>query len=512
MSFYAHPTDARTIWSRRWRIQNMYPIRTEDRGLRTLSFSERPFQAQLFTKAQERKYRGIRIFNVKSRKVGVTTFWGAFYLDDTLFSTNTTSCILAHKQNDVQKIFRIVKTMYKYCPKTLNLTGGKVWQKPVASYDNKNELVFPDINSTIYVALESRGETNNNLHVSEAAHIKNAEERMAATMESVPNRDTGSNITVESTSAGVGGWFYDNWYAAVAGANEFDPMFLAWFMVPKNRMAPPPDFFPNEEEAKMIADVIEHYNITLTPEQVYWWRVKKAQNRRLMNQEHPTFPDDSFLSFEGMVFDEQVLRRIFPVKPLRMSDRGSKIFVEPKPGRRYVIGCDPSGGEGGDATACEVVDVVTLEQVAEFHSHNTHPARVGEDVLPELGRMYNNALVAIERNTGGTVIDRIRPKYGNLFMQRTQGERKDKKTKKIGWATTEYSRGIMLDSLEEVIDDGTFLVRSAILKDELLTFIFNEEGRREAKGGKHDDTVMATAIAVAVARMPKASYGVYELT
>lgn len=513
MPLSVHPNDRGTFWSKRWRLEHMYPIRTEDRGLRLLRMDDRPVQNVLFAKAEAKRHRGIRIINLKGRKQGVTTFWSLYYLDDTIFTPNTTSCIIAHKEKDVKKIFRTVKTAFYRAPEAIELSSGQTWHKPEANYDNVNELIFEDINSTIYVALESRGDTNNNLHISEAAHIPNAEERMAGTLESVPNIEYGSNITIESTAAGVGGWFHDTWYSSVAGETGFDDVFFPWFMKPTNRLTPPSDFFPTDEEKKLVASVIEHYNVTLDFPQLFWWRMKKATQRKLMNQEHPTFPDDAFMSSGLMAFEEMTLKRMVTKEPIRVTRSGIKVFVEPKPGRRYVIGADPAEGVKKDASVAEVFDAVTLEQVAEFHSNTISPGDFGEFILPEMGHMYNEAMIAIERNNHGhTVIDRIKGVYTRLFMMMTFDERANKRTKKIGWLTNGHTRDLMLDDFEEVVEDGTVKVNSAILKSEMLTFVTNEDGKREAKTGYNDDTVMASAIAIKVARMPRSSYGVYEIS
>lgn len=490
----------------------MYLIRTEERGLRTMQMAERPIQQEIYKYAEDRRFRGIRRIDLKSRKQGVTTFWGLFYLDDTMMTPNTTSCILAHKEKDVRKIFRIVKTAFKYCPEYIEMADGRIWQKPSALYDNVNELVFDGINSTIYVALESRGDTNNNLHVSEAAHIPNAAERMAGTLESVPNIELGSNITIESTAAGVGGWFHDFWYDSESKMTGFDPVFKAWFMKPSNRLTPPADFYPTPEEEQLVARVIERYGVTLTFGQLFWWRMTKAQQRKLMNQEHPTFPDDAFLSSGMMVFDEDTIKGIIPKTPIRHLKNGAAIFVEPKPGRRYIIGGDPAEGVGGDASVAEVYDMVTLEQVAEYRNDRVSPNDFGEKVLPELGFLYNEAMIAPERNNHGhLVIDRLRRVYTRIFMQMTYDERAQKRTKKLGWNTNAHTRDMILDEFEEAVNDGTAKINSAILKSEMLTFVTNEDGKREAKQGYHDDTIMASAIAVKIASMPKSSYGIYEI-
>lgn len=507
--------DLETVLNKRWRLQHNYAIRGEDRKIHRLNFSKRPVQEFLFSHAEKRGHRGIRAINLKSRKLGVTTFWSAYYLDDTMWVPNTMSCIVAHKREDIHKIFRIVKLMYRSCPDALELESGQIWYKPKASYDNVGELIFNDINSGIYVALESRGDTNNNLHISEAAHIPKAEERMAATMESVPNRAYGSNITIETTANGVGGWFHDEWTGAEEGKTDFDPLFFPWFFDPKNTLEPPEDFYPNKEEEQLVAKVAERYNVVLSSAQVFWWRRKKAGRRRLMNQEQPTFPEDAFLSSDGMVFDEEAMRRINPKEPigdLRFGSWHVKFWKAPIQGRRYAVGVDVAEGVGGDASVVEVYDAVTLEQVAEFVSDEISPSKLAE-VAVGVAKHYNSAILAIERNNHGlTTIEVAKKLYGNLYVQKVFDERSARATNKIGWTTSAHTRDLMLDEMEELVNDATIKVNSAILKNEMLSFVIDQDGRREAKSGRHDDTVMASAITIKVARLPRKSFDIYQLS
>jgi hypothetical protein len=506
-----HKRDAETIWNKRWRMEHLYPIRTEDRKLRYIRLKDRQIQEDLFSIAEKQGFRGLRLINLKSRKLGVTTFWSLFYLDDTIITPNTTTCIIAHTKDDVQKIFQIIKTAYAYAPKRVRLHSGKEWRKPEAKYDNKNELVFDGINSKIFVALQSRGETINNLHITEAAHIENAEERMAATLEAVPSRELGTNITIETTANGVGGWFHDYWYKAVAKLNEFQALFFPWFSVTKNRLTPPSDYAPSQAILEHAEKVKKECGVILDKEQMFWWDMKRAGLDRLMNQENPGFPDDAFLATGMVVFSETVLKNIKTKDPIRTTLNGTRIFVEPKQGRRYIVGADVAEGVGGDRSVAEVIDAITLEQVAEFVSDAIKPADFGS-VLAEIGKQYNNALIAVERNNHGhTVIEKLRHIYTHLFEMVSFDEKRNKKTRKLGWLTRGHTRDLMLDKIVELTDDETITVNSAILKSEMLTFVTNEDGKREAKSGSHDDTIMAAAIAIFIACMPKASYAVYDL-
>jgi hypothetical protein len=99
--------------------------------------------------------------------------------------------------------------------------------------------------------------------------------------------------------------------------------------------------------------------------------------------------------------------------------------------------------------------------------------------------------------------------YGNIYTREVVDERTNKRTKKLGFDTTHTMRDAALDELDKMLWDGSVKINSAILKAELLTFIVNDAGKRIAKEGKKDDTIMAFAIALYVARLPAKHFGIY---
>lgn len=493
----------------------MYKIRSEERGLVNLSFKKRPVQKTLFEAAKAKGFRGLRDIILKARKEGVTTFFALLYLDDSLFTPNTVSEIVAHTAADVKKIFKIVKLAYYSCPNQIRLFDGRVWQKPKANYDNVNELVFDDINSAIRVSLQSRGGTVNNLHISEVAHIpeNEVEARMAAILESVPNVELGSNITMETTANGMGGWFPDLWDESIEGMTLFRTFFFGWYLKPENQMTPPEDYEPSEETLDMQNRLREYDGTELTMRQLFWWEMTRSQQKKLMNQEHPTIPEDAFLSSGLHVFDLQKLNRVKTREVVR-TYHGWNIYIEPKKNRRYIVAGDPAEGLGGknDASGGVVLDAVTLEEVATFRSKTCKPKKFATR-LAQIGTLYNEAMVVVERNNHGhTVLDRLKDIYSNIFMMMTIDERTHKKTKKLGWLTNKSTRDLILDHFENYYEEGAFIPSSGILKKEMMNFITNEKGKREAKSGKKDDVLMATAIALKVVTMPRTSFGIYNLS
>jgi hypothetical protein len=61
----------------------------------------------------------------------------------------------------------------------------------------------------------------------------------------------------------------------------------------------------------------------------------------------------------------------------------------------------------------------------------------------------------------------------------------------------------MIDELAEAVAEGYLLIHSEGLIDECLTFVTTDSGSREAQSGKHDDRVMAAAIAWQVRQRPR---------
>jgi len=519
---------------REWRLSRLYKIRDENRQLVNLDIDKFPNQRKLFDILKSLNFRGIRILIPKSRKMGVSTFFLLMWLDDTIFTPNTTTCIIAHTKTDVQKLLHIVKTAYENMPSQIRLSDGRVWKKPLATTENKNELSFDEIGSRIFVAIQSRGDTPNNLHISEAAHIAD-EDRILATLGAVPSIQFGSNISIESTCNGMGGWFQTIVTESEAGHSNFMLVFLPWFAVPKYALPVPSDWQAGKTELELQAKVKERHGIMLSMEQLYWWHRTKKDQGQLMDQEFPTFLEDAFLASGRLAFDDQYLRLIRSKPPIRVMDveidriiprndgvtvtthkekvtYGVDIFVEPKKNHRYVLGGDPAEGINQDNSVIEVIDVMTLEQVAEFVCGSIPPKEFAH-VVDKVCRYYNMALAAIERNNhGGTVLEELKLIYPYIYKREAFDEKTRKKTSKLGFVTDSHTRDLILDQFDQLLRECNVIIHSAILRAELFTFIVNEDDKREAKPGTHDDTIMASAIALKVARLPRSTFVITPLT
>lgn len=190
-----HPDDEIRIYNRWWRIGHLYWIQTKK--AKKIVFSLNWVQRRI---SKYLRYWHLLLI-LKARQEGVSTFFLIYHLDAVLFNPNQTRCILAHRRDSLQKLFRIIKIAYESCPKAIQLADGTIWRKPKAKYDTKNELYFEGIESRIYVALEVRSDTLHGLHVSEWAHIRNADDVLTATLAAVVED---GEITGETTANGEG--------------------------------------------------------------------------------------------------------------------------------------------------------------------------------------------------------------------------------------------------------------------------------------------------------------------
>jgi len=287
----------KTIGNKRWRLENWYKIRDKKRNTVNLVFN--PLQELYWN---ERTNRDIIL---KARKIGFSTQCLIDDLDEAICNKNYTAFIMAHRREDVQKLFQIVHFAYDNMDPEF---------KPKADYYNKNELFFRDRNSRIYVGTEARSDLINRLHVSEVAFVEDAIKKMAASFEAVPED---GQIVLETTPNGVGGYFYDLYQLAAGYVEkedekcEFKPHFYPWYKHPEYRVkltkvekqqVEDGAYLNEEEEEFMSANELTH-------EQMKWRKIKKARLQEEFLEQYPEDPVSCFLSSGNPYFDMRALQR-----------------------------------------------------------------------------------------------------------------------------------------------------------------------------------------------------------
>lgn len=429
-----------------------------------------------------------RRFTLKARQFGVSTEEIIDCLDFTIWNKNVTTVIIAHEQDAIKKLFRIVRRAYD------NLNP-RIQPRLDRGGGSQYEMFFPDINSRIYIDLESRGDTIHRLHISEMAFMRSPD-KVLATLQAVP---INGEVSVETTPNGMN-FFYDMW----ADSNQpYEKFFFPWFMH-HEYFIPTESLILTDEEKAFKAKALLSFDIVITEEQIAWRRFKQAELRHLFVQEYPEDEFTCFLMSGSTVIDGEVVMAMkSEVLPARVVKNVINIYKTVNNSQSYYMGVDTAEGVKGDYSVATVYDD-TLEQVAQIRGNTITPYQLAH-LVRELAFMYivdsKYPLVGVERNNHGHAVllelkENIR--YKNLFRD---------KDGKEGWKTDQISRPIMLNDFIDAVNNKRAKINSVETLNECLTLVVKDNGKIEAIDGKHDDTIIASAIAIQLGVRFKKSFG-----
>lgn len=484
--------------------------------------------------------RLVRIIALKARRMGFSTYFSARFYWKTSRKHNRYTAQITHEPEATDTLFKMVKRFYNFSPPDT---------RPEIKQNNAKLLEFntkdgQGLDSAFRVSTADKpdfgsGQLVHYLHLSEVSKWNSgtASSLLTSVLQCVP-KEQDTEVVFESTAKGVGGEFHDRFWGAryriivdrldengkpviVETINEsaetenvYTAVFLPWFVFPAYRRPVPDGFELTVDEAKMKA----RHN--LDDEQIMWYRVTLANecngDRSIMKQEYPSTPIESFISTGRPVFDNEKLylllhnatkpRMRYECIPSTLQWRADPdhgrllVWQEPLAGHQYIIGADVAEGLAkGDASVADVIDWATGEQVA--HWHGKIPPDEFAYLLIALARRYNTALVAPERNNNGltTVTCLFNAKYPRLYVEMVP-DPPGKPRKRYGWVTDGNGRGsgtraLIINNLIAELNSGKHGINCAGTYEEMLAFKYDDTGRAEAEGSRHDDRVMSIAIA-----------------
>jgi hypothetical protein len=470
-----------------WRVSNLYRI--IDKQARKIVFKPNAIQQKII------ECKDLFKMILKARQFGVTTGECVRLFDKTIFNRNMTTCIIAHEQDAIKKIFSIVKKLYRFMhpeiQPRIDRGGG-----------SKHEMYFPEINSKIYCDLESRGDTINHLHVSEAAFAN--PDRINPTMDAVP---IDGYVTLESTPDGFGNHFYDKW----VGSKHFAKLFFPWFLHPEYQIPTKP-LVRTDEEAELAAFALAKYNLKMSDAQIMFRRVKIDTKGDLsFRQEYPENDVDCFLFSGTPAMKSHIVKELLETapEPIEILDDigGAHIFHHSSPKKTYTCGVDTASGVGEDYCVAKIFDDQTMEEQAclagkwapfEF-------AHLVNKLCQRYRKGPQHPLLVIESNNHGhavlvEIVHHIR--YPNIYYHNDDMDRP-------GWITDMVSRPQMINTFIDAVHNGHALLNSRETLKECLALVDNK-GKIEATEGYHDDRVMASAIAITVISRKRSSIEVYN--
>ena len=421
---------------------------------------------------------------LKARQLGISTYVAARYFIDTITRPGTLTVQVAHDQRSAEDIFRIVHRFQEKLP--VGLREGVL----KTSRSNVRQLVWPHLDGEYRVETAAdpnagRGMTIRNLHCSEVAMwSRDGEEALVSLRAAVP---PDGQVVLESTPRGAGGMFYEEWHAAAE--TGYIQHFLPWWVEKGYRRDGLAVANLTDEEYQLA---IDH---DLDDAQIAYRREIRSNCRGKALQEYAEDPESCFLLSGDCVFDiEKVDQRLKECEvtkddniSLTSRDNGRElIWLNPMPGRDYIIGVDTAGGGvNGDYACAQVIDRDTGKQCAELHGHLT-PEETAVRVTA-LANEYNQAVVAIERNNHGEAVWYLMREYPKLYENFTE----DRK----GFQTNVSTKPRVITLLGQLLREAPELFSSARFLRECRTYLRQNDGSTNAAAGAHDDTVMAMAIA-----------------
>lgn len=507
-----------------WRLSHLYHIMDKNgrKVLFKLNKAQKHF-AETYLLVPN-PYR--RIIILKSRQLGFTTLIALWFLDEVIWKPNTEALQIAHTVADAKEIFN---RKVRYAINNLPAPAAKILktdQKRAA----RVQFMYPDNSiSAVTVAGSGRSGTYHLLHVSEFAKLaktfeSRAEEVIKGTLPSVPMDGT---VFIESTAEGMSGLYYEMFMNAwkrrhlitpAMSKAEFYPVFYNWT-------------WDEEEIAKAAADgtiPVENMEIgeidwraykeenDLTDEQLTYYYTKWIQMNRDVHRLHQEICTSPIEAFIGSGSNFYSLKKIADsIQKLEDSETEHKLYsrfsflnnefvpdpegdlyikTQPSPGKKYVIGADVAQGlaHGDYSTAC----VLGLDkEIKAFYRGHIEPDDF-EKLLRVLGTKYNTALLTVESNFDGNWVNSnlVAHNYPNIYLKTSFDDITKTVSKSFGWRTDATSRkNIMENSRVYVLRN--FLDFRPLL-DEMLTFIRDKRSKPQAASGKHDDCIMAWAIAL----------------
>jgi len=450
---------------------------------------------------------------LKYRKGGASTIVDALYFWRCLFVPHTRAVIAAHVLESTDDLFGRLHYGHGRLP---------MWMKPRLKYSSKKELVFEHNMARLRVltaggqALGRAGDADL-IHLSEFAFYRQPWKVLSGLVESGRR---GMELDIESTP---NGWNeFKALYDEAKNGSRRAVFFYPWWRDPLNRLSVVEPLGELTQDERVLG---------LDPEQVAWRRGKIHDLRDLFRQEHPEDDESCFLSSGALKFPGELLRELRQVvsravRPLPLhgvgpfggDDNGHlEVWVEPEPGARYIIGADVAEGTPkGNFSAAGVLltrgphDLP--EQVAAWVGRI--PPAYFAHTLAKLGRWYNDAEIAVERNNHGH--STIRALYAeadyprSLIYRHVKYDQRAKSVQqaKFGWPTDAVTRPQMLDDLSAAILRGDVVWRHDRFLAECMAFEAGDEFKTESaissstrdSVARNNDTVFAWGIALQVLR------------
>lgn len=439
-------------------------IRDRDTGAR-IPFIFRPQQMQVVEqmKAHMKKKRRAYVIFLKGRRLGISSFVNAIQLAHIASKADTHAAIIAQIKETSKELFNQASSLAKDL-RTIN---------PGIEIVN-NQVVYPHqggepSNLRHYTAATvqgTRGLTLSSVHMTEAAFYP-YEGAYKSILNTLSSADPDNVCMIETTANGMEGpgeSYYAYWQAAVAGENEFLPIFLPWFEDaayvgdPDEANDAPRDdyerFLMND-----IKDPVTGKKVKLGKDRIAWFRqtlhTKCESSLDAWRAEFPSTPNEAFVASGSPAFTHEEINfaeqnKSAPIHHGRIEKNaltGRPEFIPsthpdesmlaiwefPESGAHYFAGVDTARGDGENVRPGDYAAIVGWNAETGMMAFR-YMSRVSPETLAEMagliGRFFNNCCLNVELNNLGYVVMRDlrdRHHYPNQYRWKGRDDKFDGK-------------------------------------------------------------------------------------
>lgn len=351
-------------------IRNYVYIKHATRG--KIKFNLYDYQEEMV-----RRYHSQR-FNIvlSARQTGKTETSCAYLLWSAIFKPDQTILVASNKSSNSMEIIAKIQYAYEELPAWLKPgIDENSWNKHTCAFDNKSRIV-----ATTTSADSGRGMAISLLYCDEFAFVKPHISRQF--YDSIlPTISTGGSMIISSTPNGDVGQFAELWRGAKAGLNDFKYgiTYVPWDAPPGR----------DEEFKKKFRGLLGDRK----------WR--QEYECEFLTEELTLV--DSTLITQAETRVEQLIEANELIK-FAVNDNRFQFFKKLVKDAIYLVGVDPSTGNGSDNGVIQVFEFPAMEQVLEYTTNTLSPQIMYTELkalLNFLGQATDEIYFSVENNGVG---------------------------------------------------------------------------------------------------------------
>ena len=356
---------------------------------------------------------------LKARQLGISTTTAGYITWLILFHRNKNVVVMATKLATAANLVKKVKLAMKSVPEWMVISK--------ITIDNRNSFELD--NGSQVKAISTSGDAGRSealslLVLDEAAIIENMEHLWAGLY---PTLSTGGRCIIVSTPNGVGNVFHKLYSEAEQGSNDFNPIKLSW---------------------------------EVHPERDQKWFEKETRNmseREIAQELKCNFNMSGATLIEGKDIDHMSKFLSEPIYKTGF-DRNLWIWEAYQPSKNYLLVADVARGDGADFSTFHIVDISTMEQVAEYQGKL--PIDMFAPLIYNTSKEYGFCMTVVENNSiGMSVLDRLRDmRHRNIYHSRKSSHEyveqhiaEQQHGVCAGFSTTVKTRPLVVAKFEEFI-------------------------------------------------------------